>query len=93
MTQEEEVTGERSTLLTQAIQIRTQGVGSEVLLPQTGGEEMHVPGRMGIDALQDIDQIDIGIDALETTRRWQVQRHKGKRGRRVHRLYRAPVRR
>jgi len=55
--------------LTQAIQIRTQGVGSEVLLPQRGGEEMHVPGRMGIDALQDIDQIDIGIDALETTRR------------------------
>jgi hypothetical protein len=42
-----------------------------VLLPQTGGEEMHVPGRMGIDALQDIDQIDRGIDALETTRREQ----------------------
>jgi hypothetical protein len=59
--------------LTQAIQIRTQGVGSEVLLPQTGGEEMHVPGRMGIDALQDIDQIDIGIDALETTRRIGVK--------------------
>ena len=27
---------------------------------------------MGIDALEDIDQIDIGIDALEATRREQT---------------------
>ena len=39
----------------------------EVLFPQARGEELDLKGGMGIDALEDIDEIDIGIDALEAT--------------------------
>ena len=45
---------------------------SEVLFPQAGCEEMDVKGGMGIDPLEDIDQIDVGIDALEATRSQQA---------------------
>jgi hypothetical protein len=40
---------------------------SKVLFPQAGREEVDLQGRMGIDALPHIDQIDRGIDALEAT--------------------------
>jgi hypothetical protein len=39
----------------------------EVLFPQPGREELNLQGRMGIDALEHIDEVDIGIDALEAT--------------------------
>ena len=39
----------------------------EVLLPQAGREELDLKRGMGIDALQHIDQVDVGIDALEAT--------------------------
>ncbi len=36
------VSGSSSALLTEAIKVGAQGVISEVLLPQAGGQEMHV---------------------------------------------------
>ena len=39
----------------------------EVLFPQARREKVDLQGGMGIDALEHIDQIDIGIDALEAT--------------------------
>ena len=59
--------GQGTVLLTDAIEIGAQGVVREVLFPQAWGEEVDLQGGMGIDALPDIDQIDIGIDALEAT--------------------------
>jgi hypothetical protein len=35
-----------------------------VLLPETGGKQVHVKGGMGIDALEDVNERDVGIDAL-----------------------------
>jgi hypothetical protein len=55
--------------LTQAIQIRAEGSGRKVLLPEAWREEVDLLGGMGIDPLEDIDQIDVGIDTLEPTRR------------------------
>jgi hypothetical protein len=55
-------------LLTDAIQIGTQGLVSEVALPQAGRKEVDLLGGMGIDALEHIDQIDVGIDPLEPAR-------------------------
>ena len=40
----------------------------EVLLPQAGREEVDVEGRMGVDPLQDIDEVGIGIDPVQTAR-------------------------
>jgi hypothetical protein len=50
--------------LTEPIEIRAQRVLSEVLFPEPRREEMDVKGGMGIDALEDIHQVDIGSDAL-----------------------------
>ncbi len=58
---------QRTALLTDAIEIRPQGLRGEVLFPQAGREELHLKGGMGIDALEHIHQIDIGIDALQAT--------------------------
>ena len=44
----------------------------EVVFPQARREKVDLQGRMGIDALQYIDEIDVGIDALEATRRQQT---------------------
>jgi len=54
--------------LTEPIEIGAQGSVREVLLPQPGCEEMDVKGGMGIDALEHIDEVDIGIDALQAAR-------------------------
>ena len=54
--------------MTDAIKIRAQGLLREVLFPQAGREEVDLKGGMGIDTLEHIHQIDIGIDALEPTR-------------------------
>jgi hypothetical protein len=54
-------------LVTEAIKISTEGIGSEVVLPQAPGEEMDVEGGMGVHALPDIHKADIGIDALQAT--------------------------
>jgi hypothetical protein len=50
--------------LTEAIEIGAQGTVSEVLFPQAGRQELDLKGRMRINALEDIDQVEIGIDAL-----------------------------
>ena len=52
------------TLLTETSEIRAQGILREVLFPQARGEELHLKGGVGIDALEDIDEIEVGIDAL-----------------------------
>ena len=64
--------GQGTALLTDAIEVGAQRVVCEVLLPQAGREELDFQGGMGIDALEHIDQIDVGIDALQTTRRKQT---------------------
>jgi hypothetical protein len=46
---------------------------SEVLLPQAGRKEMDVKGGVDIDALEHIDQVQRGIDALQATRGEQTQ--------------------
>jgi hypothetical protein len=51
--------------LTASIKVGTKRVGREVLLPESGREQMHLKGVIGIDALEDINQVDVGIDALE----------------------------
>ena len=43
-----------------------------MLLPQARGEGMDVKGRVSIDALQHIDEVDIGIHALQPARRQQA---------------------
>lgn len=55
--------------MTQPIEIRTQGIGREALFPQAGREEVDVEGGMGIDTLEDVDEVDVGINALQATRR------------------------
>jgi hypothetical protein len=54
--------------LTESVEIRAQGILREVLFPQPRREEMDVKGGMGIDALEHIDEIDVGINALEAAR-------------------------
>jgi hypothetical protein len=58
--------------LTQAIEIRAERVGREVLFPEARGEEMDVEGGRGVDALQHVHAVDIGIDALQAARREQT---------------------
>ena len=55
-----------------AIESGAKRIGREVLLPQARREEVDLLSRVDIDALQDIDQIDIGIDPLEPTGREQT---------------------
>jgi hypothetical protein len=54
--------------LTQAIEVGTKRVVCEMLLPQTGSEEMDIKGGMRVDTLEDIDQVDIGVDTLQAAR-------------------------
>ena len=58
-----------AALLTAAIEIRPQGLRGEALFPQARREELNFEGGMRIHALQHIDEIDIGIDTLQATRR------------------------
>src|SRR5215510_3040467 len=66
------VSGNFSALLTEPIEIGAQWVLRKVLLPQTRREEMDLKGGMGIDALQHIDQGDVGIHPLESAGRNQA---------------------
>jgi hypothetical protein len=50
--------------LTETIKIGAKRIGSAVLFPQAWGEELDLKGGMSINALEDIDQLDVGIDAL-----------------------------
>ncbi len=43
-------------------------IWGEVLFPQPWGEEMHVEGGMRIDALQDVDEVDVRINPLQSAR-------------------------
>jgi hypothetical protein len=61
------VSGQTATLLTDTIEVGAEGMLREVLFPQARGEELDFKGGVGIDALEDIDEIDVGIDALEAT--------------------------
>ena len=51
------VSGKGKALLTEAIEIGTERLVSEVLLPEPRREEMDFKGRMGIDALQRVKKI------------------------------------
>ena len=62
------VSGAGAVLLTEAVEIGTQRVGGKVLFPQAWREEMDVEGRMGIEPLQHIDEVDVGINPLQATR-------------------------
>jgi hypothetical protein len=55
------VSGNFAALLTEAVEIRAEGVSREMLLPQARGEEVHFKGGMGIDALEHINQVNIRI--------------------------------
>lgn len=61
------VSGQTATLLTDTIEIRAEGIPREVVLPQAGREELDLKGGVGIDPLEDIDEIDVGIEALYAT--------------------------
>ena len=61
--------GYRAGLCTATSEIRTQGLCGEVRFPQAGCEQLDLQGGMSLDALQHIDQIDLGIDAVQATRR------------------------
>src|SRR6266511_6433804 len=58
------VSGNFSALLTEPIKIRTERISGEVLLPETGREELDLKGGMRINALKHIDEVDIGINPL-----------------------------
>jgi len=51
------------------LKVRAEQVLREALLPQARDEEMSAKGKMGINALQDIHQVDVGVDALQATQR------------------------
>ena len=36
-----------------------------MLFPKTGRQEFHLAGGVLSDALQDVDEVDIGIDAMQ----------------------------
>ena len=42
-------------------------MGSEALLPQARGEFCDAAGGMHADALQDIDEVGVGIDVVQAT--------------------------
>ena len=50
-----------------AYEVRAQRVLGEALLPLARGEFDHPRARMLTDALLHLDQIGIGIDAVQTT--------------------------
>jgi hypothetical protein len=58
------VSGGGTVLLTEATEIGTQRMVGEVLFPQPRDEEMDLESRMGIDPLQDIDEVDVGVNSL-----------------------------
>ena len=58
-----EVSGQRKTLLTDTVEIGAQGTISKVVFPQAGRQEWDLKGGMGINALEHVDEVDIGIDA------------------------------
>ena len=43
-----------------------------MLLPEARGQEMDLKGGMGVDALEHIDQIAVGLDAVQATGRQQT---------------------
>jgi hypothetical protein len=47
-------------------------VGSEVLFPQAGREEVDLQGGRGIDALEHLHEIAVGSHALQTTGRYHT---------------------
>jgi len=51
--------------LTKAIEVRAKGMSGEVLFPEPRREEMDLKGGMDIDALEHIDEVDIGINPLK----------------------------
>ena len=42
-----------------------RGVASEVLLPAPRGEQVDLAGGVAVDALQDINQIGVGVDVVD----------------------------
>jgi len=50
--------------LTKAIKIGVKQILGEVLLPQAWRQQVHLKGGMGVDPLEPIDQISIGLRFL-----------------------------
>lgn len=50
------------------VQWRAQGIGGKMLFPKSRGEFMHARGRVLADALKHIDQVVVGIDAVQFAR-------------------------
>jgi len=46
-----------------------------MLFPEAGGKQVDLKGRVGVDPLQHINQVRIGINALQTTRGDQALDH------------------
>ena len=65
----EEHKDESRALVRGALEIRAQRLRGEVLFPQARREELDLQGRVGIDALEHMHQIDLRIDAVQTTGR------------------------
>ena len=49
------------------LKIRTKRIGSKVLFPETGGEQVDLKGQMGVSPLEHIDEVDVGINVLQAT--------------------------
>jgi len=47
------------------VQVRPKGVVGEALLPQPWDEQADLGGGVTVDALQDIDQVVVGVDVVE----------------------------
>jgi hypothetical protein len=60
--------GKAAASRTEPIKIRTQRMVGEVPLPQARRKQMHLKGRMDVNPLQHIHEVDIGIDALQAAR-------------------------
>jgi hypothetical protein len=57
------------------VEVGAQRVGHEVLFPQTGREQMDLEGVMGIDPLQDIDEVDVRVNSLQPARGKEALHH------------------
>jgi len=52
----------------EAIDYRPEGVGGESFLPEPRRQAGDVAGRMALDTLQHVHEVDVGIKVLESTR-------------------------
>jgi hypothetical protein len=61
--------------VTAALEIGTERVVRKVLLPQAWDQKVNRAGGMRIDTWEHIDEIDVGSDTLQATRRQYTVDH------------------